>query len=255
MHNLKLIILILGFTYFNIAHGYGFEDMSPYPPYCHQLDCDIEIVSEHDIMRQPLNSPPRNRWVLYSRVGGQGSFAVGPGTPPRGVGSYHTNTPTGSNDRQIQLFNYDHYGTKLSHLRELSYWTYRKASSTSNPIQLPAINIIADMNGDEHGGVTFLVYEPYYTLDNAGGIKTGEWQYWDTFAEDAEWWSAEPIPGAPNRDTFVHLSLLIEKNPDAIILGIGINQGTYNPGLEAASDMLTLRFKGERCIAYDFEPS
>src|SRR5690606_2733943 len=56
------------------------------------------------------------------------------------------------------------------------------------------------------------------------------------------------IPGAPDRDTFVTLESIKAQNPDAIVIGYGINQGSGNPGLMGGADGLTINE-----TTYDFE--
>ena len=72
-------------------------------------------------------------------------------------------------------------------------------------------------------------------------------QRWDA-NDDAIWWSSNPIPSAPNRDTFVSLDTIIASNPDAVVLTIAVNQGGGNPGLVTAVDAYSALG-----TTYDFE--
>lgn len=215
-------------------------------------DCDRVVITEDDIVRQAENTPPTNEWVLYTRNAGNGAFISGPAAPPSGVGSLQTTTPTGAD--KVFLFNYDHVGTPLSSINALGYATYRAASTADNDAQLPAINIQVDVNGADPGGFTTLVFEPVYNTAQ-GAIQDDTWQTWDAFAGgSAIWWSSNPIPGAPNRDTFVTWSTILANNPNAVIVGgFGINQGSGNPALTASTDVLTIGY-GSECVTYDFEP-
>ena len=215
-------------------------------------DCTRAVVTETEIARQAENTPPTKNWVLYTRNAGNGTFRVGPSVPPSGVGSLETVTPTGAD--KVTLFNFDHVGTALSDIDALSYATYRAANPADNDVQLPAINIQVDVNGAAPGGFTTLVFEPVYNT-NQGTIQDGVWQTWDAYlGGQAIWWSSNPIPSAPNRDTFVSWNTIVAANPDAVIVGgFGINQGSGNPALTASSDVLTIGTSGD-CITYDFEP-
>ncbi|HYP53031.1 MAG TPA: hypothetical protein VEQ42_05795, partial [Pyrinomonadaceae bacterium] len=216
-----------------------------------QTACDKVVITEDDIARQAENTPPTRNWVLYTRNAGAGVFRVGPGAPPSGVGSLETVTPTG-NDK-VTLFNYDHVGTPLADIDKLGYATYRDSGAVAN--QLPAINIQVDVNGTATpGGFTTLVFEPVYNT-NQGAITDDTWQTWDAYAGgQAIWWSSNPIPSAPNRDTFVTWDTIVAANPNAVIVGgFGVNQGSGNPALTAASDVLSIGYDGE-CVTYDFEP-
>jgi hypothetical protein len=213
-------------------------------------ECDKVIITEDEITRQAENTPPTDNWVLYTRNAGNGTFKTGPGTPPSGVGSLETATPTGAD--KVYLFNYDHVGTKLTDIDKIGYATYRTSGASAN--QVPAINIQVDVNGAAPGGFTTLVFEPVYNT-NQGIVQDGVWQTWDAYlGGNAIWWSSNPIPSAPNRDTFVSWSTIVAANPEAVIVGgFGINQGSGNPALTASSDVLTIGSDGE-CVTYDFEP-
>jgi hypothetical protein len=221
-------------------------------PIAAAADCVKDVITESDITRQAENTPPTDNWVLYTRNAGNGAFRTGPGTPPSGVGSFETVTPTGAD--KVTLFNFDHVGTQLSDIDKLGYATYRAANPADNNAQLPAINIQVDVNGAAPGGFTTLVFEPVYNTAQ-GTIQDNTWQTWDAYnGGQAIWWSSNPIPGAPDRDTFVTWETIVSLNPDAVIVGgFGINQGSGNPALTASSDVLTIGSNGD-CITYDFEP-
>jgi hypothetical protein len=217
-----------------------------------QASCQTAIITEDDIVRQAENTPPTNDWVLYTRTPASGGvFRTGPATPPAGNGSFETATPTGAD--KVTLFNYDHVGTALADIDKLGYATYRAANPADNDAQLPAINIQVDVNGAAAGGFTTLVFEPVYNTGQ-GAIVDNTWQTWDAYlGGQAIWWSSNPIPGAPNRDTFVTWDTIVAANPDAVILGgFGINQGSGNPALTASTDVLSIGYNGE-CVTYNFE--
>ncbi|MFL6255060.1 MAG: hypothetical protein ACJ74T_08545 [Pyrinomonadaceae bacterium] len=212
-------------------------------------DCDHVVVTNDDISEQPENSTPLKNWVLYKRNAGDGTTRVGPATPPSGIGSYEIVTPTGAD--KATLFNFDHVGTKLSDIDKIGYSTYRTAG---NDQQVTALNIQVDVNGAAPGGFTTLVFEPVYNTAQ-GAVVSGQWQTWDAYlGGNAIWWSSNPIPGAPNRDTFPTWQTIVALNPDAVIVGgFGLNQGSGNPALTAASDNLSIGYAGS-CFTYDFEP-
>ncbi|HVF42020.1 MAG TPA: hypothetical protein VM936_03360 [Pyrinomonadaceae bacterium] len=205
------------------------------------------VVTEDDIARQPENTPPTRNWVLYTRNAGNGTFRVGPGAPPSGVGSFETVTPTGAD--KATLFNYDHVGTALDSITALGYSTYR--TSGASPNQVPAINLEVDVNGAAAGGFTTLVFEPVYNTAQ-GVVADGEWQTWD--AKNGFWWSTKNIPGVCAFDCFVKWDDIVAANPGAVIAGgFGVNQGSGNPALTAASDALNIAYGGSS-VTYDFEP-
>jgi hypothetical protein len=211
------------------------------------------VVSEPDIVRGIHNvTPVTNAWMFYSRDGGTGAFISGPGTPPVGSGSFQLSTPL-SNDKGY-LFNYEHIGTPLNAIQEISYSTYLTTASAASPSQVPALNIEVDVNGSDPGGFTTLVFEPVYNL-NQGTVTTGSWQAWDAYASgNAVWWSSNPIASAPDRDTFVSWATILAANPNAVIAGgFGVNQGGGNTGVVGAADALRIAYGGNS-ITYNFEP-
>ena len=209
-----------------------------------------QIITDAEIVRQAENTAPTASWVLFTRTAASiGQFQVGPGTVPEGVGSLGLATP-GSGDK-VFLFNYDHVGTRLDALTTLSYSTYRSAGSAQ---QLPALNIQVDYNGAAEGGFTTLVFEPVYNTGQ-GAVTNDVWQTWDALANGSgRWWSTRDIPGVCAFDCFVAWGGIVAANPDAVITGgIGINQGSGNPGLVAAVDQLVIGV-GAEPVTYDFEP-
>jgi hypothetical protein len=212
-------------------------------------DCVTEIITGDDIAEQAENTPPTKNWVLYKRASGDGEVRVGPAAPPLGVGSYELVTPTGAD--KATLFNFQHVGTQLDDINKISYSTYRTDGALQ---QVAALNIQVDVNGDAPGGFTTLVFEPVYNTDQ-GSVVSGDWQDWDAYnGGNAIWWSSNPIPGAPNRDTFVTWDSIVAANPDAVIIGgFGVNQGSGNPALISAVDALSIGY-GADCFTYDFEP-
>lgn len=207
------------------------------------------VVTESSVSRQTEDSPPLKNWVLYTRAGtppSAGIFITGPGTPPLGCGSFQLTTVTGS--EKVQLFNFDHIGKTLGSINAISYSTYRTAAA--NPAQVAALNLVIDYNGAAPGGFTTLVFEPIYNFDQ-GAIADNIWQNWDAMnGGNAVWWSTKDIPGVCAFNCFVKWSDILAANPNATILGgIGINQGSGNPGLVSAVDA----FRFDNTI-YNFEP-
>lgn len=209
-------------------------------------------VSEADIIRQPEGSVPTANWVAYTRNAGSISFVPGPGAAPLGCGSIQLSTP--GVDDKAWLYNYDHIGTPLADITALFYLTYKMAGI---PIQVPAMVMEVDANGpQEAGGYTVLVYEPYYSTPPPppASIQTNTWQTWDAFnVGRGLWWSTRPIPGVCGLDCFVSWNTILANNPQAVIAGgFGLNQGTGNPGLSSAVDVLSIGIRGSTTV-YDFD--
>ncbi len=210
----------------------------------------VVTVTDDDVARQAENTPPTRNWVLYTRNAGTGTFRVGPDTPPLGVGSLEFVTPTGAD--KVFLFNYDHIGVALAGIDALGYSTYRTSGAVAN--QVPAINIQVDVNGSATGGFTTLVFEPVYNTSQ-GAVQDGVWQNWDAYSGgQAIWWSTRAIPGVCAFSCYVSWNTIVANNPDAVIVGgFGVNQGSGNPALTAATDALKIGANGDS-ITYNFDP-
>jgi hypothetical protein len=209
------------------------------------------VITESDIARQIEDTPPTRSWVFYTRAAtpATGVFVSGPSTPPLGVGSFELGTalPTDKGT----LFNFDHVGARLADIDAISYATYREARSTATPGQLPSINIQVDANGAAPGGFTTLVFEPIYN-PTQGAVQDGVWQTWN--ALNGIWWSTQPINGVCAQTCYVSWNDIVAANPDATILGgFGVNQGSGNGGLFAATDALQIGVNGTSWT-YNFEP-
>lgn len=211
------------------------------------------IVTESDVVRQAEDTPPTNNWVLYTRPSlavESGDFVIGPDTPPEGVGSFRTKTV--SNDSKVYLFNYDHVGTPLANITGISYSTW-KAPASAGVVAFPALNIQIDINGGTYNAGEFrtFVFEPY--LQNGFVDATGMWESRDAYNGGAARWWSTGTSTCPMASPCTW-SALIASFPGATILGgFGINQGSYNPGLDGASDALSIAYGGNS-ITYDFEP-
>ena len=196
-----------------------------------------EEVTEADVVRQVENTPPIGDWVVYTRAGTPptaAQFVTGPGSPPLGVGSLQLTTANAS--EKVFAFNYDHVDTKLSDVDDIGYSTYRSAGSGQ---QAAALNLQVDFNGpDVDGGFTTLVFEPIYNTAQ-GAVVSGEWQDW-TADGSGRWWSTRPINGqcaGAAASCFRTWEQIVANNPDAVITGgVGVNQGSGNPGLVTAVD-------------------
>ena len=220
------------------------------------LSCTTDVIIESDIVRQPENTPPTNDWVFFNRTPASlGIFRNGPGTPPAGTGSFETSTPTGGD--KGTLFNYDHTGTALSSINQISYATYRAANPSDMNAQLPSLNLQIDINGGalNPGEFSTLVFEPIYNT-SLGPIMDDTWQTWNAYNGGAgRWWGTGPVgaAGCDPSEPLCTWSDILALFPNATIVGgFGVNQGSGNPALTASSDALAIGY-GTFCVTYDFE--
>lgn len=208
-----------------------------------------EVVTEDDVTRQAEGTPPTTEeWVLHTRAGTPstaGAF-VDDADASLGTGSLQLTTATGG--EKVYLFNYDHVGTPLADVDDISYSTRRQAGYAP---QVAALNVVIDFNGpDAEGGFSTLVFEPVYHTDQ-GAVVTGQWQDWIADG-NGTWWSARAINGQCAGATSAcdkTWDEIVANNPDAVVLGgVGVNQGSGNDGLVTNVDAFTFDE-----VTYDFE--
>ena len=209
-----------------------------------------EVVQEADTARQAENTAPTESWVIYTRAAtpGVATFVDGPAGQPLGDGSLELTTTPGSD--KVFAFNFDHVGTALADVAEVTYDTYRSAGNLQ---QVASLNVVIDFNGPAvSGGFATLVFEPVYNTDQ-GPVVNDAWQSW-TGTGNWIWWSTQPINGQCAGATSAcdkTWDEIVANNPDATVLGgVGINQGSGNPGLTTSVDAFTFD-----ATTYDFEPT
>lgn len=131
----------------------------------------------------------------------------------------------------------------LADINELSYYTKQNSGPA---VAAPSYQLEVDLNGDEAGGFTTLVYEPYWN----GAVIPGTWQSWDVDA--GQFWSSKTVAplvvngaGGPPFYTLNQLKLVY---PNAVVTAFGVNIGSFNPNYDVETD--GVNFNG---TTYDFE--
>jgi hypothetical protein len=167
-----------------------------------------------------------------------------------GTGSLQLTTPSGA--AKATAFTPD--DSPLADWVDVAaYSAFRSSESTATDIQFPSLQLVIDFNGDAEGGFSTLTYEPVYNLD-VENTDEDVWQLYE--AGEQRWCSTREIPGtfAANQTQCsnggtIDLSVISANNPDAVVTGFGFNQGSGNPGLISAVDLLVAPD-----TTYDFEP-
>lgn len=188
---------------------------------------------------------------LDTRAGGTATFTEAYGAPPGlGSGSLELRTePTTAS--KADYFTFAHAGTSILAVTDLAYWTYQPVTGQT-PIAAPSYQLQLDLNGDGAGGFTTMVFEPYQNSAQ-GPIPPETWRSWNVDA--GLLWSSRSFSegtctvvagaGGPPLYTLAQLQAMC---PGAVVLGIGVNVGTFNPGWTVATD--GVQFND---VIYDFE--
>jgi hypothetical protein len=181
-----------------------------------------------------------------TRPGGAVNFIsdnTAPGTPHYGALQLTTDATTSAKAQYLHDAN-----TALADVNELSYSTKQNSSSFISAD--PSYQLLVDINGSAAGGFTTLVYEPYEN----GVVTPGVWQSWDV--DSGQFWSSRTVAdgtcvlaagagGAP----FYTLTQLKATCPNAVVVGFGVNIGSFNPSYDVETDLVN--FNG---TTYNFEP-
>jgi hypothetical protein len=135
----------------------------------------------------------------------------------------------------------------LSSVTDLSYYT----KQVSGPaVADPSYQIAVYLNGTAES-YTNLVYEPYWN----GTVTPSVWQNWNV--AQGQYWSSKTftdgtcsVTNGAGGPPFYTLAQLQTMCPDAVVVGFGVNVGTYNPNYVVETD--GVNFNG---TVYDFEAS
>jgi hypothetical protein len=181
-----------------------------------------------------------------TRGGGTVTFTEEYGAPAGlGDGSLKLTTTLSTADK-AGLYTHTMAGMPLADVNTLGYWTYQ-AMTVQPPHAAASYQLQIDTNGlDTPGGFTTLVFEPYQN----GIVVNGVWQQWDVDA--GLFWSSRAtdcglLPGAGGPPMYT-LQQVKTMCPNAVVVGIGVNIGTFNPGYTVATD--GVQFND---TIYDFE--
>jgi hypothetical protein len=177
-----------------------------------------------------------------TRPGGAVNF-VADATAPAGSGALQLTTDA-TNTAKAQYLHAEN--TPLTNVTELSYYT----KQNSGPVVAdPSYQVATDLNGSAPGGFTNLVYEPYWN----GAVVPGTWQQWDVDA--GQFWSSAnfsegtcTVVSGAGGPPFYTLAALKLACPNAVVVGMGVNIGSFNPSYNVETDLVN--FNG---ASYNFE--
>lgn len=142
----------------------------------------------------------------------------------------------------------------LGDIEELSYWTKQVDGPA---VASASFQVLVDLNGEGAEGFTTLVFEPYWQneLGDPAPVEFDTWQEWNVLDGGLLWSSStftdnlecSVVSGAGGPPLYT-LEELTTNCPDAVLLAIGVNVGTFNAGYDIYVDGVT--FNG---TTYDFE--
>ena len=177
-----------------------------------------------------------------TRPGGTVEFVLD-STAPSGTGALRLTTDA-TTTAKAQFLHAE--STPLSEVTALSYYT--KQNSASFIGGDASYQLLVNLCPSQPSFTTF-VFEPYEN----GVVIPGEWQSWDVAA--GQMWSSRSVAcptgsvvagaGGPPFYTLADLQAMF---PDAEVIGVGVNIGTFNPAYDVETDLVQFND-----TVYDFE--
>lgn len=185
---------------------------------------------------------PQGWSTADTRPGGAVNFIIDPSSPyPTGALQLTTDNTTAAKAQYLHAAS-----GPLTSVKELSYYTVQNSGPA---VADPSYQLIVDLNGAEDDGFTTFVYEPYWN----GTVVPDTWQYWDVDA--GQFWSSRPfvdgtcvIAAGAGGPPFYTLAALKAACPKAVVLGFGVNVGTFNPDYDVETDGVSFNW-----TTYNFE--
>jgi hypothetical protein len=215
-----------------------------------------------------------------TRVGGGVTLTKNFGAPPGlGDGSLALTTNDQNSAKAQLITRHEIYGASLADVSNLGYSTWHSATgSTTFTDANASYQLRIDLDGQNLNDPnttdqTNLVYEPYWndvegtSPQHPEGIQPDTWQDWD--ATGGDWWSSKQIGNADASDTppcgtfhiepgaggppFTRPSEVAANCPDAKVVAVGVNVGSFNPSYVVAVDGLHFNIGADN-FAFDFGP-
>lgn len=182
-----------------------------------------------------------------TRPGGAVNYVAdntAPGTPNTGALQLTTNNTDAAKAQYLHATN-----TPLSSVNELSYST---KSVSGAVVADPSYQVGTCLGGVAGGicvGFANLVFEPYWN----GTVTQGSWQNWDVLS--GQLWSSGnyaagtcTVQKGAGGPPFYSIASLKTDCPNAVVVGFGVNVGSYNPNYNVEADLVD--FNG---TVYNFE--
>ena len=196
-------------------------------------------VNSYSVGYPATLTPGDTTWYTEdTRTGGAIAFTNAYGAPGGlGAGSLQMTTDV-TNAAKSQLISNQFAGTPLSNVSTLSYWTYQATGALNPPSADASFQLQVNLAGNVSGAsdYTTLVYEPYWNSTPTPGT----WQQWDMTT--GAFWSSRTVDGLTaghGGAPFYTIAQVLALDPNAVVLGIGVNVGSYNPNYTVATDGIT----------------
>lgn len=223
------------------------EDIDYNPAQLGQMVVDLEFYAE-----QTRNNPdfdcsdlnPEPLWTNAGTVsGGEANFVQ-----EDGRGTVLQLVTVDDNASRVRWENMS-LNLGLSTLTGIDFDT-KQVVAPNQPVSNATMRLFIDLDGDTNTpDVQEIVYEPYYNIQaqnplNDVAMILGNWHTWKTTLANGKFWAnggflgATPSGGA--YDTNFTLQQVLDAHSSAVIVGINLGMGTWNPGQTILVDNLII---------------
>lgn len=137
----------------------------------------------------------------------------------------------------------------LSTLTGIDFDT-KQVVAPNQPVSNATMRLFIDLDGDTNTpDVQEIVYEPYYNIQahnplNDVAMNLGDWHTWKTTLANGKFWANGGFLGAtPSGGAYATnftLQQVLDAHSSAVIVGINLGMGTYNPNQTILVDNLII---------------
>lgn len=203
-------------------------------------------------------TPSTPDWAFATESGtGAGTFVVGPGTPPAGIGSVELEAVT-TNGGEL-FYTQQFAGMRLSSVKALQYSTYVGAGPNASALN---IDIDPDLDAPATSYKGRLVFVPNII---PGAVVPGTWQTWDALTQKGWYATRPPINALCTLAAPCTLADVLAVYPNAGVMAqfltgiVGFKIGNSGATGTVSVDKFLLMREGPPSTltawTYDFEPA
>jgi predicted ribosomally synthesized peptide with SipW-like signal peptide len=223
------------------------DDIDYNPAQLGQMVVDLEFYAE-----QTRNNPdfdcsdlnPEPLWTNAGTVsGGEANFVQ-----EDGRGTVLQLVTVDDNASRVRWENMS-LNLGLSTLTGIDFDT-KQVVAPNQPVSNATMRLFIDLDGDTNtADVQEIVYEPYYNIQahnplNDIAMILGNWHTWKTTLANGKFWANDGFLGAtPNGGAYATnftLQQVLDVHPSALIVGVNLGMGTWNPGQTILVDNLII---------------
>jgi predicted ribosomally synthesized peptide with SipW-like signal peptide len=223
------------------------EDIDYNPAQLGQMVVDLEFYAEQTRNNPDFDCSDLNPEPLWTnegtRSGGEANLVQ-----EDGRGTVLQLITVDDNDSRVRWENMS-LNLGLSTLTGIDFDT-KQVVAPNQPVSNATMRLFIDLDGDTNtADVQEIVYEPYYNIQsqnplNDVAMTLGNWHTWKTTLANGKFWANGGFLGAtPSGGAYATnftLQQVLDAHSSAVIVGINLGMGTYNPNQTILVDNLII---------------